>query len=338
MWASKKLDPTTGKAKIKFITAVNKNDDINALKLACLSNKEILIKLPCGKCIDCRLQNSRTWANRCMLETKEHKQNYFITLTYNPENLPTGMAIDTNTGETYEVGTLHSKDLQDFFKRLRIHYKRKHSIENIRFYACGEYGDLYERPHYHAIIFGLPIFDLKQDQKSKRGNLNYRSEEIEKIWGKGRVAIGNVTWESCAYTARYILKKQTGKSKNEYYKILGREPEFVRMSRNPGIGKKYFDKNFEKIYKTDEIYISTSKGVQRIKPSRYYDKLFDIKDPDEFKIIKEKRKSVSELKERMKYINTDMDKQEAWQNEIEGRDLARKSLKRNFEKGKQIFI
>ena len=338
MWAMKKYNHNLEKWEISFIKRKEDEDDKSKMIMLAISHGARLLELPCGQCIECRLAKSREWANRCILETKEHKNNYFITLTYDNENLPIGNAIDKNTGEITEVGTLKPKDLQDFFKRIRITWKRKYNVENIRFYACGEYGELYARPHYHAIIFGLPIFDLKPDHKSKKGNMNFTSEEIQKIWGKGRIAIGTVTWDSCAYTARYIIKKQTGKGSEEHYKILGIQPEFVRMSRRPGIARNFYEKNKDIIYQTDEIFIATRKGVQKAKPSKYYDKLFDINHHKELEIIKTRRKDNAQLKQQQIERSTDMSRKEIRENAEAGKRIAQKTLKRNYEKGINTFI
>ena len=44
-------------------------------------------EIPCGHCIGCRLEYSRQWANRCLLEMQQHEQNCFITLTYDDEHI-----------------------------------------------------------------------------------------------------------------------------------------------------------------------------------------------------------------------------------------------------------
>ena len=167
--------------------------------------------------------------------------------------------------------------------------------------------------------------------------MNYTSKELEDIWGMGRVAVGNVTWESCAYTARYVTKKITGKISEEVYKILGVEPEFVRMSRKPGIGRQYYDENWEKIYLTDELWLQTKNGVKKAKPSRYYDKLFDIDNHEELEAIKERRKTAMELAQEQIKRSTDMDWEEIEQNQEEGRQLKQKMLRRGYEKGIDIF-
>ena len=337
MWAMKRYNNVEQKWEVKFIAKKEDEDDKQKLILLAISKGARLLELPCGQCVECRLARSREWATRCMLETKDHKNNYFITLTYNNENLPKGNGINIDTGEIFEIGTLKPKDLQDFMKRLRITWERKYNITNIRYYACGEYGEQYARPHYHAIIFGLPIFDLRPDHKSKKGNMNFRSDEIEKIWGKGRIAIGTVTWDSCAYTARYVMKKQTGKGKEEYYKIMGVEPEFVRMSRRPGIARNYYEQHKENIYECDEIWISTRKGVQKVKPSKYYDKLFDIEEHEELEEIKRKRRANAETVQKQIERSTDMTKTEIRENKEQSKRIAQRTLQRNYENGKQAY-
>ena len=337
MWAMKRYNNIEQKWEVKFIAKKEDEDDKQKMLLLAISKGARLLELPCGQCVECWLARSREWATRCMLETKDHKNNYFITLTYNNDNLPKGNGINIDTGEIFEVGTLKPKDLQDFMKRLRITWERKYNITNIRYYACGEYGEQYARPHYHAIIFGLPIFDLKPDHRSKKGNMNYRSDEIEKIWGKGRIAIGTVTWDSCAYTARYVMKKQTGKGKEEYYKIIGVEPEFVRMSRRPGIARNYYEQHKKNIYECDEIWISTRKGVQKVKPSKYYDKLFDIEEHEELEEIRRKRRANADITQQQIERSTDMTRTEIRENKEQSKRIAQRTLRRNYENGKQAF-
>ena len=106
-----------------------------------------VIQVPCGKCLECRIQYARSWADRCVLEAKQYKYNYFVTLTYDDAFLP-------------NRNSLCPKDLQLFIKRLRKHYSKKYPGVKVRFLASGEYGDLSWRPHYHIILFNCPIDDL----------------------------------------------------------------------------------------------------------------------------------------------------------------------------------
>lgn len=250
--------------------------------------------LPCGKCIGCRLDKSREWANRCVLESKQWKNNYFITLTYNDEHLPVNEKIIKNhtTGEiTNSKPSLQKRDLKLFLKKLRRHYEYHHDHKDIRYFACGEYGEKYERPHYHAIIFNLPIMDLKIHKENFEGDPLYTSETISKIWGKGYVIIGNTNWNTAAYVARYIMKKQVDKNE-DFYEKYGIEKEYVTMSRNPGIGAGYYNKNKEKIYKHDYININTKNGVVKAKPPGYFDRLYHEIEPKKLYNLKLKRQQI----------------------------------------------
>lgn len=175
--------------------------------------------VPCGQCIACRLNKVRDWTVRIMHEAKFYKDNVFLTLTYSPENLPSD-------------GSLHKEDLQLFMKRLR----KALGEEKVRFFACGEYGEKYSRPHFHLILFGIgqnhSIFKGKKwDYKAKGYFL-----ETFRPWNKGIAFLGDVTYSSARYVASYVNKKQLGKKGQQWYKENHLQPEFTLMSRRPGIG------------------------------------------------------------------------------------------------------
>ena len=136
-----------------------------------------LIQIPCGKCIGCRLDYSRQWANRLMLESEYHDSAYFVTLTYNEGNLPLHYYVDGSTGEAFPAATLVKRDVQLFMKRLRKAFPDQH----IRFYCAGEYGDESLRPHYHLILFGLKLDDLQFYARNNDFNY-YTSSKLNKIW------------------------------------------------------------------------------------------------------------------------------------------------------------
>lgn len=264
------------------------------------------IPIPCGKCIGCRLDYSRMWADRCVLEAKEWESNAFVTLTYDPEHLPKPeVVVDVNTGETFEWPSLVPDDLTKFMKDLRMYYKHHYNFDNIRFYACGEYGDEGGRPHYHLILFNLPIPDKVYWFTNHEHEKIYISESLSKIWKKGIVSIGEVSWNSAAYVARYVVKKQKGNTAglvelpgNKLVK--GIHPEFVRMSRKPGIAWKYYDEHKHEFYETDEIVISVRGKARTIKPPRYYDKLYDVDASDPFIMAEIKQKRAENAKNSMK--------------------------------------
>jgi hypothetical protein len=239
--------------------------------------------LPCGQCIGCRLDRSRDWALRCVHEAQLHDDNCFITLTYSPENLPPD-------------GGLVKSDFQKFMKRLR----KKYDGKRIRYYMCGEYGDRNNRPHYHAILFGMNFDDWTFLFNSPGGEPIYTSPELEKIWGLGYVTIGKVTFESAAYVSRYIMKKINGAKADEidpetdlkhyqridiYGEIKDVHPEYNAMSRRPGIASDWIKRFTGDVYPKD---YTTIRGVRHT-PPRYYDKYLESIDEEMYDDIKQGR-------------------------------------------------
>lgn len=241
-----------------------------------------MIFLPCGQCIGCRLARSRDWALRCVHEKSLHKESSYLTLTYNDENVPYSPV----TGEQ----TLLKKHLQDFMKRLRSYL----SPTKVRFFACGEYGETFHRPHYHMILFGYDPPDKEFYKLSKDGFMYYTSPTLNKLWGKGFVIVADVTFESCAYVARYVTKKITGEAAKDVYE--GIQPEFVNMSRKPGIGADWYAKYKKDVYPYDEAIIHSNSGTRVMRPPRYYDKLLDKEDSELLQSLKEKRIEKGERK------------------------------------------
>lgn len=237
------------------------------------------VELPCGQCVGCRLERSRQWAIRCVHEAQLHQDNCFITLTFDPESL----------AARENPWSLRKKDFQDFMKRLRKHLGEK----KVRYFHCGEYGEKYGRPHYHALLFGVDFPD-KRLHTVINGHRLYTSETLQKLWPFGYSSIGDVTFESAAYVARYIMKKVTGDDADIHYaiidqetgEIVGRkEPEYTTMSRRPGIAADWFDKYSEDVYPKDFI---TVRG-KKMRPPKFYDKLMERTRPYEIEDIKNAR-------------------------------------------------
>ncbi len=211
-----------------------------------------------------------------------HDDNCFITLTYDNENLPQNKSLD-------------KREWQTFMKRLR----KELQPQKIRFFACGEYGknqdittlDTIGRPHYHAIIFGHDLRERLPNERlnekylisEENGHKLYTSPTLEKVWPKGFNTVGDCTFESAAYVARYCLKKITGESAVDYY--AGRIPEFATQSRRPGIAYTWFVKYRKDL---DKGFI-TSKGV-KLPSAKYYNDLYEKLYSDDFTFIKEKKR------------------------------------------------
>ncbi len=241
------------------------------------------IKLPCGQCSGCRLEKSRQWAIRCHHEASLHESNSFITLTYSDEYLP-------------QYKSLKKSDFQKFMKRLR----EQNSNTKIRYYHCGEYGENFARPHYHACLFNFDFDDKRKHKKTKDGEQLYTSETLERLWPFGFSTIGAVTFKSAAYVARYIMKKRFGTLSQYYYcdydDITGeisnvREPEYSTMSLKPGIGADWYKKfGITDVHNLDQVIINGKK----CRPPRYYDKLYEVNYPSDHVALKERRQSNAE--------------------------------------------
>ena len=285
------------------------------------------MEVACGQCIGCRLDRSRMWATRIVHESSLHEYtggNCFVTLTYRDER----HCDEEQLRNGYHVPwdwSLDKRHFTKFMKRLRKHF----APQKIRYYQCGEYGrkcrhgfDLslvkcpscrLGRPHHHAILFNCSFSDLVS-YRSDNGVLRYTSPTLERIWKYGFVDVGEVTFESAAYVARYILKKITGhKAEDHYITVLPDgtmmllEPEYVTMSRGGicevcrrrdcknapgGIGKKWFDKFGDDVFPADIVPVP-GKGVFRKVP-RYYEELFRIASPLTLEEIKRVRRKFKE--------------------------------------------
>lgn len=226
------------------------------------------ISVPCGRCEGCLLERRRNWQVRIMHEAQMHKENCFLTLTYRDDELSYGRT----------QATLVKSDLQRFWKRLR-----KECECGIRYFACGEYGERRTRPHYHAVVFGFDFQDKVLLSTAGDNNL-FSSATLDRIWTHGHCSVGALTPGSAAYVAGYVMDKKLGQK--EFYANLGIEPEYVVMSRKPGIGRRWFDKYASDIYPADRCL---TEGGHQSKPPRYYDELRKETHPEQMIALKAAR-------------------------------------------------
>lgn len=241
------------------------------------SPKGLNIKVPCGKCIGCRLDYSRMWATRSVHEAfmHDHYQNCsFITLTFNNEML-----------QNRTVGySLNKVSFRSWIKRLRKAVYSKYG-RTFRFMACGEYGSRHQRPHYHMLIYGFNFPDKKVWKYNKihgKEVIYYRSDFLEDIWRPAHISdsygfsvIGDVNFESSAYVARYVTKKLFGAVAEKVYR--DREPEFLTTSRMPGLGFDYLNKYYKDMF--NHGYVTLPNGFKAPIPRYYSNKLEEL-DPN----------------------------------------------------------
>lgn len=267
-------------------------------------------EIPCGTCQGCCIDKSREWANRMMLELQDHDSAYFITLTYDELHVPETFYPDPDTGEAIPVMTLNPRDPQLWLKRLRKAFPDDH----IRYFLCGEYGSSTHRPHYHAIVFGLHLDDLVPLNGSKE---YFTSTSLQRTWSTiskgnyaplGFVLVAAVTWQSCAYVARYVTKKLYGKER-EFYEIHNLCPEFTRMSRKPGLAFRFYEEHPECVRKP-YLYLSTEEKGIKFTPPKAFFKKFSDQFPEEAKEIKERRMQFAIEAKKAKLANTDLSYEE----------------------------
>lgn len=254
----------------------------------------ISMKLPCRQCIGCRLEHSRQWAMRSVHEASLYERNCFITLTFDNDHLPA-------------LGSLDHSIWQRFMYRFR-----QKAGNGIRFFMCGEYGEVCKscgkskvyckcvkfystlgRPHFHACIYNFDVPDRVLINVRDGINL-YSSEFLSSVWTDGFSSVGDVTFESSAYVARYMCKKMNGvKGKTHYSRVdkstglrYDLKPEYARMSNRAGIGSSWFNQYKSDVYPVDNVVLRD--GV-KMRPPKYYDTLYERENPVGLLKIKEKR-------------------------------------------------
>lgn len=252
------------------------------------AGRPLLAEVPCGQCLGCRLDYSQEMAIRCMHEAQMHEDNCFLTLTYEDAQIP-------------RDGCLNKEHFKGFMKRLRDRIKPL----KIRYYHCGEYGEKYSRPHYHALIFGYAFPDKYWWSYGSRKDKLYRSKLLEQCWTFGHSTIGALTGESAAYTARYSMKKIRGdlrekrdqESDLKHYQTVDPHtgeihdlvPEYATMStgRKPGegIGGSWYEKYKDDVFPDDFVVYQGRK----VRTPRYYRRLLERSDPSLAESLRRKR-------------------------------------------------
>lgn len=252
-----------------------------------------------------------------MLEAGLHNDSCFATLTYNDESLP-------------ENGTLRPRDMQGFLKRLRWHMQP----EKLRFFYCGEYGEKYQRPHYHAALFGIG---------------RDRAEFLQDVWGLGFVDVGDLTVESAQYVAGYVTKKMTHPEdkctpKCKHPPLNGRHREFARMSLRPGIGAGYckgiaeqLNENMDIVEIEGDVPINLKHGKRNLPLGRYLRKR--IRKEMGFESDKATKEGMQRMREKDPFYQVQFTKMEATERKKKTKKLIEQLKQKhlNFEARQKIF-
>jgi hypothetical protein len=255
-----------------------------------------LLTFRCGVCRDCRLFRAREWAIRCYHEGQLHEDSCFVDLTF-----------------AEEPHSISKADLQLFFKRLRKSLPGK----EIRYFAVGEYGEKFSRPHYHVCLFGWSPSDRYFWNKSPNGTILYRSPHLEKVWTAGHVTVSDISAEAAGYAARYTLKKITGDKKEQHYGE--RTPEFNLSSL--GLGKGWIEKYYLDVARDAFVVF---KGKECPVPD-YYARWIKTHQPALYTKMEAKRKE--------RYDQIPYESGKRLHDSARARDTRTRTLVRDFEKG-----
>lgn len=268
------------------------------------------VKMPCGKCVGCLDDKAKDWAKRVQLEALYYPGKcYFVTLTYADEFLQDEKyqgffgQIDRFTGEVFDdcfinVPQLYKPDLVEFVRKVR--YTPPYS-PGLRFFGCGEYGTKAFRPHFHLVLFNLNLpssrnlctaegfhsLDFEEDLiPYARGSPYYVSRHLNKLWPYGLHTIFPYSYSTGKYVAKYLVKDQQASEKASlpYFIHDGRTKPFLHMSRRPGIARRFFVENYDRLLHFGNVAISSPNGAFNTSVPQFFYRIVRGKEyvPDQF--------------------------------------------------------
>lgn len=227
------------------------------------------IQVPCGRCPACRRRKQNEWAFRILEEAKYHSKVAFVTLTYDDDHL-----VFTDS----DIPTLHPQHCTTFLKNLRydLAYKDSNGIpQSFRYFLCGEYGDQFDRPHYHLIFF----YSGERDHEFLEALFTSR-------WEHGFIKYEpGISPGRAKYCAKYSMKSIG-------FDYLDAIPPFARMSRRPGLGKQFLDNiDVEKFRERDLWHVHDQAGTPYTLPRYYKERIYSKDECDEHSYLLEKIKN-----------------------------------------------
>lgn len=300
------------------------------LTMACLSpfTKKTGEIFPCGRCYECKLRIVSGWSFRVMKEAERSSSAFFLTLTYNDDSIILtdngfmslhdtvyGLAcsrekyyfprslIKTKAIDNHVYKAQNSSHLQQFFKLLR---KKNH--EQIKYYACGEYGTKSARPHYHVIIFNARLESLIGDGFARQyaygnivldGKVPYTCES----WKQGYITVGKLTDASCAYTLKYISKN----SRIPMHKRDDRIKEYSLMSQN--LGFNYMETGHMQLWHKEDVlnrmYIPLKDGKKIAMPRIFKEKIYTKHQRERISNHVQNQQLIEEQKKKLAQVKND---------------------------------
>lgn len=303
------VNPETGKNYQPWMYSQYRDDEhlIRTFEHCPCGSEPLLI--PCGRCLLCSRRYRLHWALRCSHELRQHDASCFLTLTVNSDSIgsvfPPATSAELNDRlhtDFYDVDSkipsLRHKPFQDFMKRLRRSLDYRGFDSKLRYFMCGEYGDKSLRPHYHSVIFGFNPSD-RVPLPGKPGL--FVSPFVSKLWPYGFHIIEDTCENNISYVAGYCDKKME-RRRIDWLRSYSMMPEYVAMSRRPGIGGDFFDR-----YCDSDLYPQNADGSflrhfallgrnRKVKMPRYYDDLLFLRDPEKYdKLIASRRVAVDEI-------------------------------------------
>lgn len=248
----------------------------------------------CGQCAGCRYRRRMDWAIRLEHEASFHRDAIFLTLTYDDDHLP-------------HAGSLVIDHTSKFVRALRDHLRRKKIPASIRYFAVGEYGGEFGRPHYHLILFGWFPADASlaytkhtfsqyspefQAMFGRQGIRHYSSATIDRVWKRGLAHFSTVSSATMQYVTKYHVDKITGDAADDHYiacvgdDVVSIESESARMSRMPAIGTRWIEKYWREVYPAGVL---VSKSGSTFAAPKFYDRWLEKNQPEVYEQLKAKR-------------------------------------------------
>lgn len=146
---------------------------------------------------------------------------------------------------------------------------------------CGEYGEKNGRPHFHALLFNVWFSDAEHF-RGKGERAEFRSAQLERIWGHGGCVLGQVTYESAAYVTRYLIQDRNRVYVDSDGELRVARREFNQMSRDGGIGSTWWKRfGASDVVPDGQVVIRGRKG----RAPRFYDKAMRRLDAHAFSLI-----------------------------------------------------